>query len=192
MSNNAAEIVVAADGAIRCAPFGTTLPTATGGPTETPNAAFTDLGYASEDGVTLTSARTIEERMAWQSMVAVRRDETGREDTFATNLLQWNEDTVKTAFGGGDVVEVATNVYSYEPPAAGDGLDELSVLIDWQDGDKNYRLIIAKATIDGDTEVNLTRADMAILPVTFKALQTEGAAAWRLVSDDPAFVGAGS
>lgn len=193
MSNNANEIVVAANGSINVAPYGTTLPIATATPVSSLNAAFKVMGYASEDGVVFNTSRDIVDRMAWQSQVAVRRDEQGRENTFTTTLLQWNEDTIKTAFGGGAVENVALNVYSYVPPAAGEPLEELSLVIDWQDNDKDYRLIVPKVTIDGDTEVALTRADMAVLPIAFKALEDDVAGyPWKLVSNDPAFVGAGS
>lgn len=193
MSNNADEIVVAQDGSINVAPYGTTLPTLTSSPTSALNAAFKEMGYASEDGVSFSVARDIVGRRVWQSKSEVRRDEQGRDETLAMVLVQWNEDTMREVFGGGEVENTALNVFVYTPPAPGESLREVSVAIDWQDGDKDYRLLIPKATVDGDVEITLNAQEMAGLPFGLKALYDDVAGfAWRVISDDPSFVGAGS
>ena len=58
---DANELLVASSGSVYVAPVGTTLPTSA---TASLNAAFTELGYVTEDGVSLNVEPQIEEFMA--------------------------------------------------------------------------------------------------------------------------------
>ena len=188
MALNATEITVAANGSIYVAPVGTTLPAKHTDPTAGLNAAFGyALGYASEDGVTFSATPDVTDIGAWQSKDPVRRLVTATENSVSTELMQWNEKTFPLVFGGGEVTE-AGGFYTYTPPAADEGLAEVSVIIDWNDGDKNYRLVIPRANATEGTETQLQRGASANLALTLKALApAAGVDVWYLNTDDPAF-----
>lgn len=183
--NDASEIVVANGGQVSVAPVGTTLPTH---PTNALAAAFVGLGYISEDGATLQVSPEINEVNAWQSRQAVRRDLQAQEVQAQFELLQWNEETVPFAFGGGEVTSVSGG-YRYDLPEEGDALDERSLVIDANDGSRHLRIVLVRGNVTDDVESKFTRDDPAILPITFKALEptTGGAAAYILTDDSSAF-----
>jgi hypothetical protein len=188
MANNAAELIVAGNGAISVAPVGTPLPTS---PTASLNAAFLNLGYATEDGVTFTATPDVKDYRAWQSKQAVRREVNAREVQAAFALEQWNEDTVPLAFGGGEITVTGTDpnfVYKYTLPLAGDALDERSLVIDFEDGDRNGRIVVPRGNITDAVETKFQATDLAVLPITFKALEpTDGSAIAYFLFNDSAF-----
>lgn len=182
---DATEIVVAASGDISIAPFGTTLPE---DPTEDLDPAFVVLGYATEDGVTLTDGVTVQEINAWQKAQPVRKITTLRTKTAAFQLEQWNRENFELAYQGGEWTEPSPGVYRYDPPADSDDLPEWSVVIDWQDGDKHHRLVIERAIVQEGVSTKLARTGAAVLPITLGALTPDNEpSAWYHLTDDPAF-----
>lgn len=183
-AQDATELVVAGSGDVYVAPYGTTRPT-------TVDAAldgnFFKLGYCTEDGLQLTQSPNVEEFMAWQSRHPVRRALTGLEVTFTFGLEQWNEQTIQTALGGGSVTEYSSGKYKYVPIGDDEQLDEVSIVAEWQDGDKDYRLLIPRCQATESVEIQLTRTALAILPVTVKALGTAGLNAYEIYTNDPSF-----
>ncbi len=188
MSANSDQVVVGAAGRVYVAPVGTTLPTS---PTSLLDASFADLGYVSEDGVTLSFALTTEDVTAWQTAFPIRRIGTGFEGSAAFTLLQFNSDTVSVAFGGGTVTEPTPGVYKYTPPAASD-VAEYSAVIEWSDGSRDYRWVINRCTVSDGVETNLVRNAAAQLPITLAVLGDDGVDPWYLVTNDPALAPAGS
>lgn len=195
MSKNADELVVASKGNIQVAPFGTELPDGTSAEDVTSDldAAFVDLGYASEDGATLSVSPDIVDHMAWQARQAVRRDLNAQECQISTALEQWNGSTVPLAFGGGEITEPTTGVFRFDLPDEDDVLDERSLILDWADGDKHYRMVLPRGNVTEAVESNLVRNNLALLPITFKALAADdGGSPAYILSDDPAFAEPGS
>lgn len=184
MANTASELVVASSGSIAVAPLGTTLPT---NPTAALAAGFVDLGYASEDGVTLSATPTVEEFSAWQSRQAVRRELTAQEVQASFVLEQWNADTVPLAFGGGTITEPTAGVYRYDFLDDGAALDERILVVTWQDGDKDYRMVFERGNVTDAVETSLTRGALAMLPITFKASAAPGGGPGYILTNDPAF-----
>jgi hypothetical protein len=185
MALSASEIVVGATGNVRVAPVGTTAPVDVATAWA---AGWIDLGYATEDGVTLSNERTTEDIMAWQALDPVRTVGTARLTTVSFQLMQWNETTVPLAFGGGTVTPTAGPPahYRYDPPADATP-DERALGIQWADGTKVYRLIIPRAVVTESVETNLVKNAAGLLPLTFRALGTDGAASWYIRTSDPAF-----
>ena len=178
------ELVVAANGEIYTAAVGTTLPTS---PTAALNAAFVGAGYATEDGVTLRVTPDVAEFRGWQSPHPLRREVTTRDAEVSFGLLQWSEQTVPLAFGGGVVTSV-TGGYRYEIPDATSELEERSMVVEWADGSKNYRLVLARGNTVEAVETNLQRTATSVLPITFRALAPEdGSVAAYILTNDPAF-----
>lgn len=182
---DATQIVVAGNGTVRAAPVGTTAPTT---PTATPVAGWLDVGYVSEDGVTFTDTKDIEDVLAWQSFYPVRKLITGKSATLAFVLREWNERTVPLALGGGTISQPTPGVWKFVPASPSAALDFRALMIDWNDGSKNYRLIVPRGLVTEAVESNLTRTSAADLPVTFAAvplLSTDDP--YTLLTDDTAF-----
>lgn len=87
-------------GAVAVAPIGTTLPTTAAGALD---AAFTRLGYVTEDGVTNSTGIESTAIKAWGGDV-VLNVKTSQDDTFKFSLLEiLNPDVVKAVYGDGSV-----------------------------------------------------------------------------------------
>lgn len=189
MAQSAEEITVALSGNVWIAPYSTSL-VLPADPTTAPDAAFTDLGYTTEDGVTFSVTPNVEDIMAWQKATPVRRVVTSRESTIAYTLEQLNLDTFAHAFGGGTWTTTAgpPAYYRYDPPADGDALAEYACIIDFVDGTRNGRLVMMRGTVNDTVETNLVRNNAALLPVSLAALTPDGEdSAWYFLSDDAAF-----
>lgn len=162
MALDAQELFIPGGGSVLIGPVGTTPPT----DTDTPwDAGWTDLGYTDENGVTITPGMTMTEVPAWQSRYPVRRIVTAETMEVEFSLLQWNEDTISLAFGGGTWTD---GVYS--PPAAG-SLAEYALGIEGVDGDNIERWVIYRTIVSEVGGINLTRTDAAKLPITMSLLQ---------------------
>ncbi len=186
MAQDATEVVVGASGDIYTAPVGTTAPT---DPTSAYAAGWSaSLGYLTEDGVSW--APSVENNLigAWQSFYPIRALIASRNITVGFSLMQWNTETLRLAFGGGEVTEPSNNVFKYTPPDASEQ-DERALGIDWADGDEHYRLIIPKGIVSDIGETNLVRTDAAVLPITFSIqAPPAGEDPWFLLTDSAAFV----
>lgn len=183
MARDPDELVVASQGDLYVADVGTSLPSSA----TASISSFEQLGYITEDGATFSRNIDIEEFMAWQQRLPVRREITGEEVTVSCELEQWNEDTFALAFGGGSVTEDSPGVYTYEFPTG--ALLEKTVVLRWSDGDKDYQLGLERATVSDEVEVELNRSNLAVFPVAFKALGGEDGESSGVVftTNDPAF-----
>jgi len=189
MTKNADELVVGANGTIYTAPVGSAIPASI----ETPLAAeWSDLGYATEDGVSWNDGKTLESIRAWQSFYDLRRIVTAKEGSLSFSLMQWNADTVKLAFGGGTITEPASDAYRYVPPDPGE-IDERMMAVEWIDGDSDFRLIFPKGMVSESVETNIVRTAAGLLPITFSLLGEDGTDPFILDTNHPAFAsGVGS
>lgn len=182
-TRNPDEVVVAAEGDLYVAPVGTAAPATI---LVAPSATWLKLGYTTTDGVTFLDGKTLEPIRAWQEFYPIRNIVTEKVASLAFVLMQWNKDTVPLAFGGGAVVEDAPGAFSYEPPAPS-VMDERAAILEWQDGAKDYRLIVARVMVSENVETNLVRTAEAGLPITLSVLGETGVAPWLLQTNDPAF-----
>lgn len=184
MAKDTGEIVVGANGTIRVAP------TATADPADIAAAypaGWVDLGYASEDGVTVTDSRTIENIPVWQLFYAARKIVTEKDFLVAFVLRQFNGANVRLAFGGGDIVlDGGAGKYRYDPPPP-EELDERKLSVEWLDGDNVYRLMVAKTIVTENVETNIVRTGPVDLPLTMGIVGEDGVTPWYLMTDDPAF-----
>ncbi|MGH9001915.1 MAG: hypothetical protein ACRDYV_02185 [Acidimicrobiia bacterium] len=180
------EIVVGANGSIYVAPVGSTIPASIGAAL---GAQWFELGYVTEEGVTWVDGKTLQSIRAWQSFYDLRRIVESKEGSIAFQLLQWNGDNVRFAFGGGTVTNPAVDEYRYVPPDPAE-IDERALAVEWQDGAKNYRLIYPKGMVSENIETNIVRTGGALLPITFSLLGEEGVDPFIFDTDDPAFANA--
>jgi hypothetical protein len=160
-------------GAIMYAPLGTALPT---DPVAAPNVAFVDLGYISEDGVSLSQSGTWEKIRDWGGD-QVRVFQSDFTVTLSFTFLETNDDALEAMYGAANVTVTAagasTGKYtavklnSQEPPAA-------SWLIHMADsivGDvaRTYRIVIPNAQVTERGELSYTRNNAVTYPVTLEA-----------------------
>lgn len=182
-ANDPTEITVGANGQVYVAPVGTVAPTDIG---TAIGAGWVLLGYVSPEGATFTVGRETEDIMVWQSFYPVRRLITAQSSTVAFELAQWNRDTIPLAFGGGTVSEVSPGAYRFTPPEPG-SVDERALILAFQDGTKNYRIVMPRGMVSEDVETTLVNSTNGLLPITFTAFGSEGALPWFIDTDDPSF-----
>jgi len=179
MPQDATDVTVAGTGAVYVAPLGTPLPD----DLDPLAAPWVDVGFVSDDGVTITFSRDTEEINAWQTAEPVRVLTTAEPKTIAFELLQFDRDTVALAFRGGSFT--ATSPYVYTPPAAG-ATQEVAMVIEAIDGAETFRWCWPRVGLSGeDIEIQLVRSDAMRLPLTFDALAAS--VPWQIVSDSDSF-----
>lgn len=178
------ELVVAGNGALFIGPVGAAFPDGL----DAPSSHFIDVGLTSEDGATFTRTPTIQEYKAWQARNAVRREITDEEQSLSTQLEQWNAENFLAAFGGGEITDLGDGLYEYVPLGDSDALAENAAILDFNDGDKRYRILVPRCSVTEATEIQLQRGALANLPVNFKVLAPgNGEKPWRMITNDPAF-----
>ena len=179
-----AEIVIAGTGTIYHAPEGTELPQYL---SEALDAAFVAVGYTTEDGAKFTDEKSTNQVRPWQSFYPVRTHITERTAMLETSLLQWNEPNMILAYGGGGVTQPQPGEYRYTPPAP-EELAVVAIVIDFTDGDRNFRFTAGRAFVSSNIETTWAKTGPALLPIKFEILAPEAAGEpWTIDSDDPAF-----
>jgi hypothetical protein len=187
MAQNTAELVVGATGAVYVAPVGTALPVSIAA---TLNVAFVDLGLITEDGITVSPSVSQEVIRAWQLLTRVRTIITERDFELEFAMMQWNETTLPFAMGGGSITTDLPGPpaeYSYDFPDA-DVRDERAMIVEWQDGTKDYRLVIPRLEVTDLASFTVARTDTANLGVTVNVVSNPADAyTMRLQSSDTSF-----
>lgn len=180
----AANILVGSGGTLYVGAVGEALPEPNT-PTAALGGGWTSVGFLSEDGISLSAETTVEDILAYQSLLPVRKVVTARTFELSTTLREWSADNIVLAFGGGTVTDHGAYA-EYTPPAVSDAVNEVALVLDWADGDKNYRLCVARATVTNAVETTISRTSPADLPITFSVLDSNGDTYW-LLTDDPSF-----
>lgn len=184
MTQTSEEVRVGADAQIYIAPVSTTEPATV---SASLNGAFTSaLGYVTEEGISLTDGKEVTPIGAMQSFYAVRQLVTAKSFEIVFSLLQWNRETVETAFAGGTWTDMGSSESMYEPPEPSE-LNEYVLVADWQDGTISNRLVVPRLANISPVTMTLARTSALVLPVTLSLLApAEGSAAWYIMTDDPA------
>lgn len=185
-SNDAANVVIGANGTVWVGPTDASAPTDVSTDMETVDPDFQALGFISEQGANFTDTKTVLEVMAWQSLFVIARRITARNLELAFAAREWNGNTVRLAFGGGDIADLGGGEFSYSPPAPED-IDERSMVLEWEDGDKHYRLYVPVGMVTSNTQTTLARTAPSDLPITFSATNDGSSDIYTLFTDDPAF-----
>lgn len=179
-------VVVAGNGSLYVAPEGTALPVDLAAPAS----PFSNVGYISDDGVTFTLSRDTEDIMAWQSVDSVRRLVTAEPKELSFALLEFDPASVELAFRGGTVTKTGTapnEIATYTPPDAGTA-SVVALVLDWNDGDADWRFVASRAEVSGDVEFQLVRTDAIRLPLVLAILAALGGGpAWKIISDAPSW-----
>lgn len=152
-------------GGIYRAPIGTTLPTTAD---EALDAAFVNLGYIAEDGVTNANSPESENYRAWGGAVVLSY-QTGKDDTFAFGLIEsLNPEVHKAVYGDSNVSGALATGLTIRANADDTG-DSIYVIDMIQRGGVLHRIVIPNGKI---TEVgDIVYADNSAVsyPVTITA-----------------------
>jgi hypothetical protein len=184
-SKQAAHVTVAGTGTVWVAPEGTAIPAVL----TTPPTPWLDVGYTSEDGVTLTFSREQEEINSWQSAEPVRVLVTNEPKTIELELLEFDRNSIGLAFRGGAWTGTAPGPFTYTPPAPGSS-DVRAMLIDAKDSGKTFRYCFPRVQTQGDVESILSRTDAVRLPLEFAVLASTPS--WSIIGDLVGFDVAGA
>jgi hypothetical protein len=163
MSLETDEVGVAITGELYVAPIGTTLPTDT---STALNAAFKGLGYFSEDGVTDTPEKNIEDITAWQNAKRVRSVVTEAKETYTGTLLQTNKDVIETVYGTTVTQTVAHGTYTINPGATS---GRKAWVLEVVDGAEIKRIVIEDGEITEVGEQNYATGEAIGYPITLEA-----------------------
>ncbi|MGI5408733.1 phage tail protein [Streptomyces chartreusis] len=184
MSLDSDNVRVALTGSILLAPVGTT------GPTDLATAwgaGWVDLGYMSDDGVSMEYSTDVEDIGAWQSLSPVRRVLTSVDMTLGFTALELKASTITAYFPDSTITEVtADTVWRLDIPAA-PGPDERAVGLEWIDGNIKNRLVIPRAEITDRGAINLGRSSAVGLEMTVSAYASAAPEIAFWLSNDPAW-----
>ena len=135
---------------------------------------FDDVGYLSDDGVTITQDADTQDVFAWQRGDNVRTIQTSHDLTFQFAMLESNETAYRVFFGdaevdGGDITVKIT----------GDQPGRHQWVIQAYDGDQTLRIVIPSGQVTDRGDVTLLNTDATEFPVTITAYpDTDGVKAY--------------
>lgn len=184
MTIAAGDIRVAGTAHIYLAPVATAFPDWD----DAPAGDWTELGYVTTDGITLSFGREVNDIFAMQSAEPVRTVATRLPKTVGFSLMQQGRQQLLLALGGGAFTPEAgvTGVYRYEPPEAS-VVDERAMIVEMVDGEFTYRWHYKRTQNREGVEHKYLREDAATFPVTQQILQPDdGSKPFYMLSDDPA------
>lgn len=163
MANTAENVRVAVTGSINYGPVGTTLPTDA---TTAINAAFDEVGYANEDGITQSINEDRTEIKAWQNADVVRKIRTSHDVTYAFTMLETNLTTLEIYYGDGSVSGTLDNgVVEVRGDLSTRGPWVLHVI----DGDELIRIVLPDGEVTERGDTQYVNANAIQYPVTITA-----------------------
>lgn len=181
MAADVTRVRVAISGNVWVADLGSTVPVDI---TTTPNGSWLDLGYCTDDGVSVSIEQSVQDIPGWQSMDPLRVIVTAEPKSFNFTLRQMEKVTWTTTFGG-TVTTLGANNYKWVPPAPGTQTQKMW-LIEFLDATYKYRFVFRNCQQQGARELTLNRSDAVNLPLEYRVLAASPQA-WELYTNDPAF-----
>lgn len=175
--------LVADSGKLFVAADGTALPTdvATAMP-----AAWTNVGKLAKNGIGLTSDPTISELFSFGNTDPSRTRKTREVKRFTARLQEWNTKAFQLAFNGGTVT-VALGVATYVP-VDDTTLVPHALVWEFEDGSNIYRLCFAKVEVRSGVQMDFSDESYTELPLDLTILKPTSGSAYKLVTNDAAFV----
>lgn len=183
MALNADNVRVGLNGNIYLAPKGTTAPT----DLDTAwGAGWADLGYLSDDGVSMEYSTDTTDINAWQSLSPIRKVLTGVDMTLGFTAIELKTATVKLYFPSSTMTDVSGTVHKLDIPAA-PSPDERAIGLEWIDGSVKNRLIIPRGEVTDRGAITIGRSDAVGLEMTISAYATSAPEIASWLSNDPAW-----
>lgn len=170
---DANEVRIAPNGAIYVADAGTAAPTDL---STALTSSWTNLGYASEDGVSLSNDISTNEIKGWQSAVSLKR---GLEDVaveVSFSLLQTNKEVVSFYWAGSTWANGAAGVATLTIPSnpSISSMEHALVVEYVDDAGDTQRLYFGRGMVTEREEITLKRDDAVMYGVTFSAFDNNG------------------
>lgn len=168
MANDADNVIVAANGLVALADVddSPTLPTDA---TTALDGAFTEVGYIDDEGVNFAPEIAVDDIPAWQSLSPVRTVLTAYHLNVSMNLMEWIEQNLVLAFGGGVFVDNADGTWDFQLPAPGERKTYVMV-IEGHDGDERYRIVLERVELQDTGDITFNKGEASMFPITVKAL----------------------
>jgi hypothetical protein len=158
MSLDSAKVHVAVTGAVSYAPLAAASPTDATTPLP---AAYRDVGYISEDGVTEGRDRSTTNIIAWQNADVVRAVVTEAMITVQFTMIETNPNSVELSYGS--AVDPSDGSVAIIPARTG---GRRKFVIDYIDGSRFVRLFIAQGEVMEVGETTLASGDVVGYDVT--------------------------
>lgn len=179
MAQDATQIIIAPFGHVYTAPSGTTQPV----DVVAAWTGWTELGFTTDAGVSITPGITVVNLAAWQASAPVKTLITGSSLDLAFALRQFNGATSGLYFFGGAWTLSSGSTYALSlvssPP-----VNERMLGIEWSDGTVTNRIIVPRGMVSKHDNITLDRKEGTIFGITFTALDSAGVLA-TLLSNSP-------
>lgn len=143
-------------------------PLATALPTDASTALLADYvaqGYIGEDGVSMSTDRSVEKIRAWGGD-SVRVVETEHDLSFSLTFLETNEQTLKAVFGDDNVTGSAGN---FNVAIQSGALPAQVFVFDMIDGDKKVRIVVPNGQITEVGDTQFVHSDATGYEITIEA-----------------------
>ena len=150
----ASNVLVGVTGGAYIAPEGTTLPTDA---VTAKDAAFEEVGYDHEDGVTQSISTDITDLRAWQNADVVRKIQTSHDLTYAFTMIETSDVTLAAYYGNYAAGAVEVNSTA---------LPHKSWVIEVIDGDDDLRIVIPDGQITERGDIVYQNGDAVGYPIT--------------------------
>lgn len=165
MALNKDNVRVGITGAVYRAPKGTALPTDA---TTALNAAFIDVGYISDEGVTLNVESESTEIRAAQFSAVVRAIQTSHTVTAAFTMIETNDESQKIFWADEDATKESVEI-------RGGGQTEGAWVLEILDGKEIMRAVFADGAVTERGEVQLLNdEEVTGYPVTITFMEAAG------------------
>lgn len=190
-SGNPNKIRFAPDGMLYLAPTGGSLVLPTDvGDGSTPPAGFKALGYASENGVTLTPTIQTTPLPAWQSASPVLYNVDSASFQIQATLLEASKLVTETFFGA-SWVAVTSDVGGTPTPTGDYRLDlsstpnlaEFALVVDWKYKSNLWRAVIGRAMVGERGAITLQRTQAQQYELTIDAMDNSGNLGYILTNE---------
>ena len=167
----AANVLVGVTGGAYVAPEGTPIPT---NAVTALNAAFDEVGYISEDGVSQSISEDITDLKAWQNGDVVRKIQTSHDLTYALTMIETSDVTLETYYG---------NYAAGAVEITGEQLPHKAWVLEVEDGDDIIRVVIPDGQITERGDIVYQNGDAVGYPITITCFpDDDGVKAYLYVS----------
>ncbi|MGH3878067.1 MAG: hypothetical protein ACRDSK_13640 [Actinophytocola sp.] len=177
---NSAAVRVAITGSAYVAPVGSTAPTNS---TTAVAAAYTDLGFVSEDGVTEAYEDETTDIKAWQNGAIVRSVISGSKATLKFKLIETRGEALELYHKGSTVAVVGAS--SWKIDVKGAQADPRALVIDVIDGTKHIRIYASNAEVSERGEIQYVGTDAVAYDLTLTVYPDSNDVLLTKFSDDP-------
>ncbi|MEV0445288.1 hypothetical protein AB0I84_07525 [Streptomyces spectabilis] len=147
-------------------------------------APYKNLGFVDEGGVTITPAIESDPINVWQSAVPVLYNVKSASFQIKATLMETSKVTTELFFGAKWVESKETPGLFRLDLKSTPEIDEITLVVDWSQGQVQYRCVIGRAMISDRGAIQLQRAESGKYELTIDALDYNGGLGYVLTNDD--------